>query len=335
MIEDTAQLVRNTRRFAAEHRGRSWWVLLSTLALFVGAIGVVCMDLHWGVRVLASLLAALLHVRVFVIYHDYLHGAILQGSRVADCIFKLYGLLSLSPASIWKHTHDHHHRNNARRLGVDSVGTYPVMTIDAYHEAEPRVRFYYALARHPLTILFGYLTVFLWGFCIQPLFADRKRHRDAIAAIVVHFGLLTVLAIFRPDIMLLGLVIPTFIASALGAYLFYAQHNYPGAKLRPGENWDYTFAALHSSSFMRLSPVMHWFTGNIGYHHVHHLNARIPFYRLPEAMKAIEELQSPGTTSLWPTDIVRCFRMNLWDPAKDRLVSYAEAERSHRLAAVS
>jgi hypothetical protein len=112
--------------------------------------------------------------------------------------------------------------------------------------------------------------------------------------------------------------------------LFYAQHNFPGARFPNRAGWDYVAAALDSSSYLRMNPVMHWLTGNIGYHHVHHLNARIPFYRLPEAMAGIEELQSPGTTSLHPCDIYRCLRLKLWDPERERLVSFQE----HREAAL-
>jgi len=265
---------------------------------------------------------------MFVLYHDYLHGAILRGSKFADILFKLYGLLALAPSSIWKHTHDHHHRNNARRFGVDSVGTYPVMTTGAYRKSSPGARFFYALSRHPLTIVFGYLTVFFYGFCIQPLLSSPRRHGDVIAAIGLHLGLIALLAVIRPDILLLALVLPWFLASALGSYLFYAQHNYPGAKIRHGTDWDYVFAAIHSSSYIRMNPVMRWFTGNIGYHHVHHLNARIPFYRLPEAMNAIEGLQTPGTTSLSPADIVRCLGLKLWDPERNRFVSFAKARKA-------
>ena len=80
---------------------------------------------------------------------------------------------------------------------------------------------------------------------------------------------------------------------------------------------------MHSSSFIAMGPLMNWFTGNIGYHHVHHLNARIPFYRLREAMAALEELQSPGTTSLHPQDIAACLRLKLWDPEEKRLVGFS------------
>jgi omega-6 fatty acid desaturase (delta-12 desaturase) len=121
------------------------------------------------------------------------------------------------------------------------------------------------------------------------------------------------------------MVIPLTVACGLGAYLFYAQHNFPGCRLFHRETWNHANAALSSSSYIRMNRLMEWFTGNVGYHHIHHLNAKIPFYRLPEAMKNMPELRSPGTTTLLPTDIISCLRLNLWDPNKQRLVSYREA----------
>ena len=122
--------------------------------------------------------------------------------------------------------------------------------------------------------------------------------------------------------MLLGLVVPLFVGSGMGSYLFYAQHNFPGAKMCSPSEWSHVDAALVSSSYMPMNPVMHWFTGNIGYHHVHHLNAKIPFYRLPEAMAGIEELQSPPTTSLYPRDVLACLRLKLWNEEEERFVSF-------------
>jgi omega-6 fatty acid desaturase (delta-12 desaturase) len=130
------------------------------------------------------------------------------------------------------------------------------------------------------------------------------------------------------DVALFVFVLPFAIASALGAYLFYAQHTYEGLRIMPTEKWTYFEGALESSSYMQLSPLMSWFTGNIGYHHVHHLNPHIPFYRLPEAMAAIPELQHPTITSLRPRDILSCFRANLWEISTQRMVSYREAASS-------
>ena len=125
------------------------------------------------------------------------------------------------------------------------------------------------------------------------------------------------------------------IAGGTGAYLFYAQHNYPGVALKLGKDWNYVTAALKSSSFIKMHPVLNWFTANIGYHHVHHLNHRIPFYKLPKAMAAIKELHNPGVTSLRPWDVYKCLRLKLWDVNEDRLVSFAWARRQRREARIT
>ena len=121
------------------------------------------------------------------------------------------------------------------------------------------------------------------------------------------------------------LVVPFALAAAMGAYLFFAQHNFVGMRIVPIEQWTHYRGALESSSYMKLGPIMQWVTGNIGYHHIHHLNALIPFYRLPEAMAAIPELQTPAVTSLRPRDMIACLRLNLWDLNKAQLVAYGEA----------
>jgi acyl-lipid omega-6 desaturase (Delta-12 desaturase) len=119
-----------------------------------------------------------------------------------------------------------------------------------------------------------------------------------------------------------GVVLPLFVATGTGSYLFYAQHNFPTCELRGRDTWTYHHAALRASSMFDMPLWMHWFTGNIGYHHVHHLNHKIPFYRLPEAMAAIPELQTPGRTTWWPSDVAACLNLKLWDTEKNRLVGW-------------
>ena len=115
-------------------------------------------------------------------------------------------------------------------------------------------------------------------------------------------------------------MIPHFIAHSIGSYLFYAQHNFPDASFDDKSGWTHEKAALESSSYMKTGPLMAWFTANIGYHHIHHLNARIPFYRLPEAAREVPELRSPKTTSLHPRDILRCMRLKVWDVESQRMI---------------
>jgi omega-6 fatty acid desaturase (delta-12 desaturase) len=121
-------------------------------------------------------------------------------------------------------------------------------------------------------------------------------------------------------------MLPAAITFSIGSYLFYAQHNFPDAKFKDRRQWDYHFAAMNSSSMFEMSKVMHWFTGNIGFHHIHHLNHRIPFYRLPEVMAALPEMQSPGRTSWAIKDVAACLRLALWDPEQQKLISHREAD---------
>jgi omega-6 fatty acid desaturase (delta-12 desaturase) len=244
---------------------------------------------------------------------------------VAWILFRIYGALSLTPPRSWKKSHNYHH-GHVGQITTESVGAFPIMTTEMWHEASRAERISYRAIRHPLAILFGYVTVFMINVCLLPLLKNPARHWDSTLALLAHGALITLLWVFGGfDVVFFVVLLPMFIASALGSYLFFAQHSFEGMHIMSPGDWTLNEAAMESSSFMRLSKPMHWFTGNIGFHHVHHLNVRIPFYRLPEAMDAIPELQSPTTTSLALRDIVRCFRSCLWDEDRQRMVSYREA----------
>jgi omega-6 fatty acid desaturase (delta-12 desaturase) len=317
-------LVLATKPYAQEQRGRSWWHFGSTLAILASLLAMTCLDLPWVCRLPISIVAGFVLVRVFVLYHDYLHGAILERSRFADAFFTAFGLVAMSPTSIWKRTHDHHHHHNGQYYGT-GAGTYQLMTVAEFARATRWQRLAYALERHPVTILLGYVTIFFGGMCLRPLLSNPKRHWDAGVALVLQAVIVATLATYVPESLFLTFLLPMSVAAAFGSYLFYAQHNYAAAEYPGKDEWDYVGAALRSSSFLRAGALIHWFTGNIGYHHVHHLNSRIPFYRLPEAMAGIKELQNPGTTSLHPLEVWRCLRLKLWDPTLNRLVSFHEA----------
>lgn len=315
------ELLIASKEFTGERRWVSWGHLWLTLGVIAAFLAIAVCDLHWTIRFASSVAAGLVSVRLFIIYHDYQHGAILRDSPTARLLMTSYGLLTLNPPSVWNRSHDHHHKNNSKIYGAD-IGSFPIMTKQAYADATRAERFAYAVARHPMVIVLGYASVFLWGMCLRPLLLSPQKHLDCALALFLHFGAIAWLATRGLDVMLLGMLIPCLVAAALGAYLFYAQHNYPAACLKTRAEWSHVDAALHSSSFITMSPLMNWITGNIGYHHVHHLNARIPFYRLPEAMAALVELQSPGTTSLGPRDVAACLRLKLWSPEDGKFVGF-------------
>jgi omega-6 fatty acid desaturase (delta-12 desaturase) len=282
------------------------------------------MPLPWPVRIACSVLQGLLFLRLFVIYHDQQHHAILPKSHVAEYYMRAFGIYAMSASSIWRSSHNHHHNHNSKLKG-SHIGSFPVMTKAQFLSASRGKRFGYLFVRHPLTILFGYVFMFAWGMCLNPFFNNPRKHVDCLIALICHVVLgIGLFYYFGWAGLVLGQTVPHFIAFAMGTYLFYAQHNFPGVSFKEKGGWTYEKAALESSSYMRMGPIMAWFTANIGYHQVHHLNARIPFYRLPEAERAIPELQTARVTSLNPVEVARCLRLKVWDSDEQRMVGFRE-----------
>ena len=323
-MKSGVELILATKPFAKDNTAKSWWVVLSTGLLLIASIGVTLLPIAIGYRLAGSLLTGLLLLRFFVIYHDQQHHAILPRSRVAEMIMQIFGILALSPSSVWRSSHNHHHHHNSKLRG-SHLGSFPIMTKDQYLQSSPGKRFGYLFVRHPLTILFGYVFMFLFGMCLNPFFNHPRRHFDCLIALFVHVGISVALVMYGGwSTLLITQTLPHFITYAIGTYFFYAQHNFPGVSFSDRDGWTYEKAALESSSYMRMSPIMQWFSANIGFHHIHHLNDHIPFYRLPEVIRALPELQNPKTTSLNPVEIFRCLRLKVWDVETQRMVSLRE-----------
>jgi len=251
-------------------------------------------------------------VRLFVIYHDQQHHAILPKSKLAGIFMRLFGICFICPSAVWRRSHDYHHTHNCK-LRSANIGSFPIMTREQYRQTPTRERVLYLFMRHPLTIMFGYVSVFLFGMVILPFFDAPRKNADSVPALLLHVGIAVLLIVyFGWFAWVLTMLIPFLTSCALGSYLFYAQHNFPGVILKDNQGWTYEGAALESSSFLKTNRIMAWFTGNIGYHHIHHLNHRVPFYRLPEVYRAIPELRQARTTSLHPLDIIRCLRLKVW-----------------------
>ena len=318
------ELIKATAPYAVESTADSWWAVGSTFVLLIAAMTAAGLPLWWPARLVFSVLAGLLMVRAFITYHDYLHGSILRESKLARLIFELYGALSLTPPRSWKKSHNYHH-GHIGQLEATGIGSFRVMTAKAWRQATAGERALYRIERHPLTVLFAYLTGFGINTCLLPLLTEPKKHWDSALSLIAHGGLIAALWWFGGfSLAFFVVLLPMAIASALGGYLFFAQHSYKDMVVLPPESWAFQRAALESSSYLKLNRLMAWFTGNIGYHHIHHLNIRIPFYRLPEAMAAIPELQSPATISLCARDIRDCFNADLWDEDRQRMISFSE-----------
>ena len=314
------QLILATKQFANEIRWKSWFHTISSLLLLTGLlIATATISNIWG-RIVCSILSAMLLSRCFIIFHDYQHHTILPKSPFAKFLFTIFGVYMITPPNIWKRSHDHHHNHNAKLFSV-SIGSFPIMTKQKFMEASKMDRFIYLSVRHPLNMFFAYFTTFMYGICIQSFLSNPRKHWDSLAVLIIHFSFAIFLIVnFGWLTWLLTFFLPFFLSHMLGSYLFYAQHNFPEVVFRNNVEWSYSNAALESSSYMAMNPILEWITANIGYHHIHHLNSRIPFYRLPEAMAKIPELQKVNITTLKPRDIIACLRLKLWDPDLNKMI---------------
>ncbi len=319
------ELTAAARPFAQEVRAKSWWYVWSTLVILIGVLTFAALAPWWPLRLLASVLGGLVMVRCFILYHDYIHGAILAKSRVGKVVMYACGGLLLAPPSSWRQNHNLHH-TNVGKLGGPPTGGFPLMTVNEWRAASRWQRVQYRISRHPLTIATAAVTVFLLAMTIGSFVDNRRKHWDSLVAMLgfaVCVAALWWLGGFA--MAFFAFILPYCVAAALGAYLFYVQHNFPQVKLFTADEWTSEKAAAESSSQLELGLFMRWFTGEIGHHQVHHLNRTIPFYRLAEAMQALPELQGAPKITLSPGDVVRCLRLALWDGARGRMVTYAEA----------
>ncbi len=314
------ELILATKPFAKEIRSKSWMYVITTILFLTLSLTATVMIPFLPARLFFSVLAGLLMVRMFIIYHDHQHHSILMHSKLASFIMTVYGVFILSPTSIWKRSHDHHHNNNSKLFSA-SIGSYPIATKKKFEEMTSRQKFEYLAIRHPLTIALGYFSMFIFGMCISSFVSNPRKHYDSLIALIIHITISVLLFILLGwQIWFFLFFLPFIIAFAMGAYLFYAQHNFPGVTFSENTDWAYEKAAMESSSYMVMNPVMAWLTGNIGYHHIHHLNSKIPFYRLPEVMAKFKELQNCKRTSLRIKEVVACLRLKIWDQEKNKMV---------------
>ncbi|MBK7642721.1 MAG: fatty acid desaturase [Planctomycetes bacterium] len=310
---------------------RATWQILNTFVPY--ALVWYLMYLSLGVSIWLALplavLAGALLVRVFIIFHDCGHDSFFR-SRLANNITGFCaGVLVFTPYHHWRWEHAVHHATagDLNRRGIGDIWT---MTVQEYTEASRGKRFAYRLARNPFLLFVVapvYLFLFRERFPVKQAGAREKRSvwwvNLAIAGMVLLMGWAFG---FVPYLILMLTAIS--VAGISGVWLFYVQHQFEDAYWARGEDWDYTAAALWGSSYYKLPAVLRWFSGNIGYHHVHHLSPRIPNYNLGRCHESAEIFREVKPLRLLPS--LRSLWLHLWDEQSCRLVSFAEARRSRR-----
>jgi omega-6 fatty acid desaturase (delta-12 desaturase) len=289
-----------------------------------------CVGMYLMLRVSPWLVVALVIptagflVRVFVVFHDCTHSSLLPARRANIWVGRVLGLLVLSPYRRWRHDHAGHHATSGD-LDRRGVGDVMTLTVAEYQARSWRGQFTYRLFRHPL-VMFGLGPAF--GMFIGPRFVARGARSwmrnsvlgtDAalmaiVAALWWLIGWEDLLIVWAPAALMAG---------SVGIWLFYVQHQFEEVYWQRRGEWSFTEAALRGSSYLKLPKVLQFFTGNIGLHHVHHLNARIPNYNLQRAHDATAMFSGVPTISI--RDGVRAIRFKLWDEDTGRLVTFAHA----------
>jgi omega-6 fatty acid desaturase (delta-12 desaturase) len=329
-MTEEMRLRREVARFQAPLLHKS----LIQLATSIGGFLATCtamyaaFDLYWVALALVPLAAGFL-VRIFIIQHDCGHLSFFRSRRANDVIGFGCSLLTLTPYASWRRQHAGHHGIwndlDRRQSGADIYSS--CLTVDEYRALSPQRRWWYRVTRHPLVanvLLPPFIFLMLYRVPFDMPQAWRRERR------LVHLTNLTLVAALGGLGMALGydrvaaVQIPVLVvASIIGVWLFSVQHCGEGVQWSRHAAWDPVTAALRSSTYLRLPAVLQWFTGNIGFHHVHHLNPRVPNYRLQECHKRITAFCDVPACSF--RDGLRALRFALWDEARGRMVTFRQA----------
>lgn len=304
--------------------------LLSSIGLFVGA----CALMYWSLQlsyILTLLLAVptgALLVRVFIVQHDCGHGSFLGLRWANDLIGTLCSVLTLAPYANWRRQHARHHAswNNLDRRDTGSDIYSACLTVAEYRAMTRWNRFLYRLPRHPV-IAHIVLPPLVFMVLYRVPFdtpANWPKERRAVywlnAALVAVICVLGIAVGFVP-VLLVQLPVMV-IASIIGVWLFAVQHRFEESRWAREQQWSYRGASLEGSSFLKLPKVLQWFTGNIGFHHIHHLAPRIPNYRLERCYRNVDALKENSPLTL--RHALSSVRLALWDEDRQRLVRFKD-----------
>jgi len=302
---------------------RALWQIVNTLGpyLLLWYLMYRSLAVSWWIAVPLAILAGAFLVRLFIIHHDCGHGSFFKSRKANDILGFITGLLTFTPYYHWRWEHALHHASSGDldRRGTGDIWT---LTVLEYLEASRWKRFAYRLARNPVVLfVIAPLYLFLIKHRLPTLKASRRARHSVYWTNLAMFGMAAGLSWFfgLKAYLLLQLVV-MMVAGSAGVWLFYVQHQFEEVYWERGHEWDYTTAALQGSSFYKLPKVLQWFSGNIGYHHIHHLSPRIPNYHLEKCHQAEPLFQSVKPVTLFSS--FKSFTFRLWDEQRRKLVGY-------------
>ena len=313
--------------YTRPHLSKSLIQLLSTAILFAATWYLMLRSLavsYW-LTVLLAIPAAGLLVRLFIFQHDCGHGSFFRSAKANSAVGFILGVISLTPYQYWRRTHAIHHAT-AGDLDRREFGDIDTLTVKEYLASSRWGRLRYRLYRNPF-VMFVLGPIYQFGLKHRfPFDAPRSWTKEwasvvwtnlAIGAVLVlaweTIGLERFFLVHTPILLIGGIA---------GVWVFYVHHQFKDTYWSRHEDWDVHRAGIEGSSLYDLSRILHWFTGDIGYHHVHHLSSRIPNYRLRECFEENPELEPVTRLTVWQS--LKCARLKLWDEQRRKLIGFRE-----------
>jgi omega-6 fatty acid desaturase (delta-12 desaturase) len=317
---------KTVRKYAHPDLKKSIWQICNSVIpyVFMWYIMYRSLEYSYWITLLLALVASGFLIRIFIIFHDCGHRSFFVSKRANEVVGMIMGIIAFTPYYKWHHQHSIHHATsgNLDKRGIGDVWT---MTLEEYQKSTKKEKFMYRAFRHPLIM-------FILGPVLVVLIQNRITSKDMARPerLNVYFTNIIILIIAVLISLLIGfkafllIQLPIIlIGHSLGIWLFYVQHQFDDVSWERNSNWDYKTAAITGSSFLKLPAVLQWFTGNIGFHHVHHLSSRIPNYNLEKCHYENEIFREVKPIVFFST--FKTLTLGLWDEKNRQMISFRKA----------
>ena len=314
-------------KYAQPNLRSSLWQLTNTLIPYLGLLFLMYLSLEvsYFLTLFLSVFAAGFMVRLFIIFHDCGHGSFFKSTKLSDVVGIILGILTFTPYYKWHRAHKIHHAT-VGNLDKRGTGDVWVLTVDEFNTLKRWKRRFYRVYRNPLIMfMIGSPLIFL---VLNRLTNRHLNKKEKLNVYFTNFVLLLMLVLMHFTIGIkayLMIQLPViFIGSVMGVWLFYVQHQFEGVHWYRQDEWDYKTVALQGSSFYKLPKILQWFSGNIGFHHIHHLSPKIPNYKLAKCHKENTLFSEISPITLWTS--IRTMKLRLWNERSRKLISFRELQ---------
>ncbi|MBD0382160.1 fatty acid desaturase [Paenibacillus sedimenti] len=317
------------------HMKHSVWQMINTLVPFflLWYFAYLSLSISFWLTLPLTIVAGGFLVRIFIIFHDCCHKSFFKNKIANELVGTITGILTFVPYHQWRYTHSVHHASsgNLDRRGVGDIWT---LTVEEYMSSSLPRRLYYRLYRNPAVMfLIGPIYIFLIDYRFNRKRASVKERMNTYITNLSIAGTIALLcwAIGWQSFLLVHG--PIFLVSGMaGIWLFYVQHQFEETYYENEEEWDYVKAAMHGSSFYKLPRILHWITGNIGFHHIHHLSPRVPNYYLEKVHNKNAVLRDVQTITLWTS--LQSLKFQIWNEETKKFIGFKDLKNLKRFASV-